>query len=257
MQSRKHTAFRERTLLYWAKTYSAQLAPGDRYDELRPVISILILDFIELRGTRLHSRFELLETHELERFSDNLELHVLELPKLAHARAAELAAEPGVLSWSKFFSANSDEQREALAMADPGIDKAKKILERLSADPLAREAARIRERAEINVKLMNAAERRAGREEGLAEGRQEGLAEGRQEGLAEGRQEGLAEGRQEGLAEGLLSAARTAVLDVLEARGIPLSDAARQRIEASCDLAQLHAWHRAAIRVASVDALWT
>jgi hypothetical protein len=77
---------------------------------------------------------------------------------------------------------------------------------------------------------------------GRTEGRTEGLAEGRTEGLAEGRTEGLAEGRTEGLAEGLARA----VIAVLDARGIRIPKAVRERIEQSTDAAQLHRWVRRA-----------
>ena len=65
---------------------------------------------------------------------------------------------------------------------------------------------------------------------------------------AKGRAEGEAKGRAEGLAE--------AVLDVLEARGLPVSDEARARILACTDATQLAAWVRRAVTVASVDALF-
>ena len=77
-----------------------------------------------------------------------------------------------------------------------------------------------------------------------AKGRDEGRAEGRVEGRVEGRAKGRAEGRAE------------AVLDVLEARGIRVSEDARSRILACTDAAQLAAWVRKAVAVASVEELF-
>jgi hypothetical protein len=57
-----------------------------------------------------------------------------------------------------------------------------------------------------------------------------------------------AKGRAEGRAE--------AVLDVLEARGVHVSDVARARILACTDPAQLAGWVRKAITVTSVDELF-
>jgi predicted transposase/invertase (TIGR01784 family) len=80
MQSDKRPAFRERALFYWARLYGAELERGKGYEKLRPVISVLFLDYRELTGKRLHSVFHVLEVHDHERFSDALALHVIELP---------------------------------------------------------------------------------------------------------------------------------------------------------------------------------
>jgi hypothetical protein len=50
------------------------------------------------------------------------------------------------------------------------------------------------------------------------------------------------EGRTEGLTEGLIAAQVKALLTVLRARGIPVPDAAQQRIQAERDLARLERW---------------
>jgi hypothetical protein len=65
-----------------------------------------------------------------------------------------------------------------------------------------------------------------------------------------------AKGRAEGVAEGEAKGRAEALLDVLEARGLPVSDEARARILACTDAAQLAAWVRSAVTVASVDELF-
>ena len=68
--------------------------------------------------------------------------------------------------------------------------------------------------------------------------------------LAAGREEG----REEGRASGALEAARRMVLAVVDARSLPLSEAARARIEACTDADQLQRWARtAAVHVGPVD----
>jgi hypothetical protein len=64
--------------------------------------------------------------------------------------------------------------------------------------------------------------------------------------------QGRAEGRVEGRAEGEANA----VLAVLDARGIEISDAVRARVTACTDLDQLDAWVRRAVTVASADDLF-
>jgi hypothetical protein len=60
----------------------------------------------------------------------------------------------------------------------------------------------------------------------------------------------------QGRAEGRVEGEARAVLGVLEARGIPVSDEARERITACTDLDELDAWVRRAVTVTSVDELF-
>jgi hypothetical protein len=53
-----------------------------------------------------------LEASSHEPFSDALELHVVELPKLA---GCEISSELDLVSWARFFAAESDEELEELA----------------------------------------------------------------------------------------------------------------------------------------------
>jgi Arc/MetJ-type ribon-helix-helix transcriptional regulator len=80
----------------------------------------------------------------------------------------------------------------------------------------------------------------------------QGRAEGREEGRQEGRQEGLEEGQEKGRLEGGLMA----LFKVLDARGLEVDDASRQRLMACTDLSQLEEWLREAVTVRSVQELF-
>lgn len=62
------------------------------------------------------------------------------------------------------------------------------------------------------------------------------------------------EGRKEGREEGALRAMAEAVLTVLDARGMAVSDAVRERVRACRDRATLERWQRGAVTAASADA---
>ena len=64
------------------------------------------------------------------------------------------------------------------------------------------------------------------------------------------------QGREEGREEGLVAGERGTVLMVLKARGLPVSDANRARIDACEDLAVLKAWAEATLTAATVDDLF-
>lgn len=54
-------------------------------------------------------------------------------------------------------------------------------------------------------------------------------------------------------AKGRIEERARAILDVLEARGLPVSDEVRARILACNDAAQLAAWHRKAVTAPTVE----
>ena len=112
-------------------------------------------------------------------------------------------------------------------MQRPEMREPVNALTQLSADDKARIAAFERECAVGGWHIiMNAT-------------REEGEAMGRAEGKAEGRAEGRAEGKAEGRAEALLA--------VLEARGLSLSNVQRELILATRELALLDEWLRCAL----------
>jgi flagellar biosynthesis/type III secretory pathway protein FliH len=90
----------------------------------------------------------------------------------------------------------------------------------------------------------------------VAQGRVEGRAEGRTEGRVEGRTEGRVEGRAEGRIEGRTEAAARNVLTVLRARGLAVSDAARERILSQKDPERLERWLKKAAVADSVAAVF-
>jgi hypothetical protein len=75
-------------------------------------------------------------------------------------------------------------------------------------------------------------------EELIEQGLQKGLERGLQQGLARGRDEGRREGQQQGLIQGRAEG----ILRILDARGVQVDEAARQRILTCTDLATLDRW---------------
>jgi predicted transposase/invertase (TIGR01784 family) len=148
MQTQRHVALRPRVLFYWARLYTGQLQRGEPYSGLQRCAVVLIADFVELSGSRFHSVFQARERSTAELLTDHLELHVLELPNLRGGPVG--IDEPALAAWCRFLAAETDDELEALAMQHPILKDAKDALDKLSADPDARERA---ERREIELKL--------------------------------------------------------------------------------------------------------
>jgi predicted transposase/invertase (TIGR01784 family) len=201
MQCDRRPSFRKRALYYWARMFGGDLARGSEYDGIRPAISVLFLGYRELRGDRVHSIFRLLEVHDHERFAEEMELHVIELGKLDRATSEERRDEAGLLAWTKFFAAKSDEEMKEASMKDAAVEKAHRVLEQVSADPVARRLAEQRLLAEVTWKM----DLDAVREEGRAEGEARGAEAGRR-------------------------AAQSAVLDLCEVLGVEPTVAQRESL---------------------------
>src|SRR5262245_6964810 len=104
--------FPQRLLYYWARLYPQQLQEGDPYSLLRPTISICFVNdvlFPELAD--YHVPFARWDPGHRVRFTDDLAIHVLELPKFT--RAAEQLSGPLDL-WLDFLRHGDSLDTEAL-----------------------------------------------------------------------------------------------------------------------------------------------
>jgi predicted transposase YdaD len=76
---------------------------------------------------------------------------------------------------------------------------------------------------------------------------------GRERGREEGREEGLARGLEQGLAQGVTQGRAEDILRILTARGVPVDEAARQRILGCTDMATLDRWFDKALQATAVS----
>ncbi len=163
MQIRLHHALRERVLFYWAKLYTEQLTEGDDYAELRPTISVLVVDdilFPELAGP--HHRFRLCEESRGILFSDQIELHVLELPKFDKP-LPDLTDD--LDKWLFFLrhAATLDINHWPVELAKSPWQRAGKELTMLAQTEIEREKYEARRKGQLDYTTDMRAERRIGR----------------------------------------------------------------------------------------------
>ncbi len=173
MQVDRRPGFRARLLFYWSRSFCSQIVRGDEYVKLRPMKIVTFLDYREREAKRLHSVYRLLEINDHEPFSDDLEIHLIELPKTDEATEHEQAEETDLVRWCRFLAAKTDEEMEDAAKEDEMVGKARDSLWQLSAKPSAQELARQRELAWATHQI----EMQAAKEEGEAKGRAEGQRE--------------------------------------------------------------------------------
>jgi predicted transposase/invertase (TIGR01784 family) len=125
MQQDDEGNIEKRILHYWGRGYTRELKEGEDYSALPRQINIAITDFDVFKWrdrTKFHGIFHVLERDERVLFSDVLEIHVLELPKL---RRQPIKAEWTPLErWCLYLDNMGGEIMESIAAQDPMIGRA-------------------------------------------------------------------------------------------------------------------------------------
>ncbi len=161
--------WKERTIYYVSRMYADTIQEGMDYDALKKCVQISILDFILFPDNdEFYSCYQLREQETGELYSDLLEFHVLELPKLANTTHPEDA----ILRWAKFFHGKTREEMEEMAVKDEYIYEAFQMLDRMSMDEEKRREYDAREKAIRDHNSLVKQYRTMGLEQGRAEGKE-------------------------------------------------------------------------------------
>ncbi|WP_041720311.1 Rpn family recombination-promoting nuclease/putative transposase [Alkaliphilus metalliredigens] len=150
VQVKPEVSYRKRSLYYWAKTYAETIGEAEPYEELKKTIVINIMDYDAIHESKkLHTHFKLLEREEHFTLTEDLQIHYLEVPKLAEAKQIE--ALEGIELWIAFLKeagkAGNEEKIERLKRRSESMSKVIESLETVSADEKLLEAYRAREKA--------------------------------------------------------------------------------------------------------------
>jgi predicted transposase/invertase (TIGR01784 family) len=160
---------RERIVFYDAKLITEQLGSGDEYADIKKVISIVITGEVFIpEHDRYHDRFIFFSPETKTEFTDVMEIHTLELPKLP-----EKPDGTDLWDWLEFINAESEEELAVLVQNSPQMKAPIEKLIELNQDPTARMLFEAREKERRD----NMARERGARQEGRREGRLETMIE--------------------------------------------------------------------------------
>ena len=121
----------ERSVFYLAKMYTEQMEVGEDYKTIKKCIHVGILDFkLFPEDKEWYSCFHLWEDGRRRQYTDKLEVHIFELPKLNNVGSSESE----LLDWMRFMNAEKKEEFEMLAAKNKYLGKAYGKLKKLSAD---------------------------------------------------------------------------------------------------------------------------
>lgn len=182
IQIAKFMFWQERSLFYLSKMYSEDIHVGDDYHVLGKCIHVGILDFLLFEeDAEYYSRFHLWEDTRRRMYSDKLEIHIVELPKLGRHEYPETA----LLKWAKFISAEKKEEFEMIAKTDPHIQKAYEELQHNSEDEEKRLEYEARLKANLDYNTMIYSSWHSGYDEGERKGERKGISIGEEKKLME------------------------------------------------------------------------
>ncbi len=200
----KFTAWEDRTLFYVSKMITEQIKEGEDYSKIKKCIHIGVLDFVLFKDTgEFYSSFHLMEDNRHTVYSDKIEFHVIELPKLPEELKENSS---DLLLWAKFLNAEKKEEFEMLAKKNMYIEKAYDRLQVISMDKKKQLEYTARQKAILDynqlMKEYTEAGLKKGEEIGLKKGEEIGLKKGEEIGLKKGEEIGLRKGEEIGLKKG-------------------------------------------------------
>ena len=133
-----------RTIYYLSKMYTEQIREGDSYDRLQKCIQVSILAHVLFQeDDECYRRISFCDVKTGKEYTDLMEMHILELPKLP----PEQKSETDLMQWMRFLNGKRREDFEKMAKKNSCFEEAYKELDKLSADEKKRLEYEARQKA--------------------------------------------------------------------------------------------------------------
>ena len=181
-------SFVYRSLYYWAKGYISNLRNNEKYNDLKQVIVINILDFNLLKDiNKEHSCYVIKELETNHILTNHLEMHFLELPKYLYS-SSTLTDE--LYAWFYFLTIKGKREKmeeimEMLVKKNPIMKEVYDEYNKFVNTKDLFENYAEYEKNYFDILALNE-ERIKGREEGLKEGLEKGIEQGIEKGIEQG-----------------------------------------------------------------------
>ncbi len=184
MQVLNNEGFEKRVLYNAAKNYSIQLDKGEDYHLLNPVIALNIVDFIMFDDTdKIITNFKLLEKEKFIKYTDDIELIFVELPKFKK----ELNELKNLKEQWLYFLKNAD----SLTMIPKEFDNSiQKALNTVNEAGMSKEELEIQHKRKEFISVQKLAILKADKD-GFKRGIERGIEKGIEKGLKQGIDEGM------------------------------------------------------------------
>lgn len=199
MQLRDNHNIEERTTFYASKKIVEQLEPKGKYEDLKKVIVIAILNYSFIKSHQyVTETVRVAKVDKEYEINNTVKYYYIELEKF---RNQNPNMEEKINQWLAFIDMERGDLLEMAKKKNKEIKEATDAYEVLTGNDEIKRIAEIRLMSELEEQSALATARAKGTEEGLKQGKKEGLKRGKEEGLKQGKEEGLKQGKEEGLKE--------------------------------------------------------
>jgi predicted transposase/invertase (TIGR01784 family) len=140
IQVRQTPFMPERVAFSTGRNLSRQIAPGESYEQIAKVVTIVITDYDMIRADQhYHHVFRLYDEEKRVQLTDVMEIHTLELRKVPNTSGADSnSKEKELLNWLRLIRSEREEEIEMLSAETVEMEMAAGRLKRLSADERTR-----------------------------------------------------------------------------------------------------------------------
>jgi predicted transposase/invertase (TIGR01784 family) len=179
MQQKKITHLRERILSYLSGMVREQIKSGDDYECIKRVITITITGHPLIEEDDVyHHRYTLYDPKTRSEFTDLIEVHILELPKVPEKDDGN-----ELWWWMKYIMVERKEQLKMIAEKGPIMAKAATRLIEISEDEHTRHRLESYRRFEMDNRVMLKEAKAEGIEVGMEKGMERAAMAMKSEGM--------------------------------------------------------------------------
>ena len=192
MQMQDHKNMEKRTTFYASKKITEQVGTGTRYDDIKKVIVISILNYTFLEVPEyVNKTIRVLDKHREYEINNIVEYYYIELEKF---RKTNPNMKEAINQWLSFIDMERGDLLEMAEKESEEIKEAKKVYNELSGEAEMKRLAEIRLMSEMEEQAALSSARAKGTEEGM----KKGLEDGMKKGLQDGKKQGIEIGKREG-----------------------------------------------------------
>ncbi len=157
-----------RTLYYWAQMYLMSLPAGKKYKNLKPSITVNLVNFPFLPQEEPHAVYGIYNTTNGHQLTRDLSIHFLEIPKYAKQEKKPIAEMSKMERWLAYFANQLDRKgKEELAMSEAAIQNAMEAARAFLNNTAERRLYINREMARMDRESQLEDAHEEGREEGI------------------------------------------------------------------------------------------
>lgn len=193
MQMQNHNNMEKRSTFYASKKITEQVGIGTKYDDIKRVIVISILNYSFLDVPEyVNKTVRVIDKHRTLKLNNIVEYYYIELEKF---RKNNPNMKEPINQWLAFIDMEREDLLDMATKENKIIKEAKKSYNILTGEAEIKRLAEIRLMSDMEEQAALSSARQRGTEEGLKQGIEEGL----QQGIEKGIQQGIEKGQKDAL----------------------------------------------------------